>query len=152
MERVIYTGFIDACFNYSLGSLEYHLIWFEIKILDTLNLQGNSVMNYTDRENPWTWIIEYKCFEMVFPIDYEKSRNEHGDKTVISHEYCDKWKLSDEPYYLVNDDRNTALYDRYKAVAENEGKVIFGNRLGEYKYYNMIRVIMAALEKVEILK
>ena len=139
-EKVIYTGPIDAYFDYKLGTLEYRSVRFENEILDKPNFQGNAAVNYTDRETPWTRIIEHKWFEF--------GKDENGNdlpKTVISREYSSEWKLGDEPYYPVNDAKNSTLYEQYKALAEAEGNVIFGGRLGEYKYYDMDQVIAAAL-------
>ena len=139
---VIYTGPIDAYFNYVLGNLEYRSVRFETELLDQPNYQGNAAVNYTDREIPWTRIIEHKWFEF--------GKDESGcdlPKTVISREYSSEWKLGDEPYYPVNDEKNGKLYAAYKEMAENEEKVIFGGRLGEYKYYDMDQVIAAALGK-----
>lgn len=141
-ENVVYTGPIDAYFNYVLGYLEYRSIRFENEILDKPNFQGNAVVNYTDRETPWTRIVEHKWFEF--------GRNEEGNnlpKTIISKEYSSEWKPGDEPYYPVNDAKNNALYKKYKELAGGEEKVIFGGRLGEYKYYDMDGVIASALEK-----
>ena len=147
-ERVIYTGPIDAYFNFSLGTLEYRSVRFENEILDKPNFQGNAAVNYTDAETPWTRIIEHKWFEF--------GKDEEGNdlpKTVISREYSSEWKPGDEPYYPVNDEKNSSLYNQYRALAEKESNVIFGGRLGEYKYYDMDQVIAAALKKVqEILK
>ena len=135
-DKVIYTGPIDAYFDYKLGNLEYRSVRFETEVLDKPNFQGNAAVNYTDRETPWTRIIEHKWFEF-------------GDqpKTVISREYSSEWKPGDEPYYPVNDQRNGELYQQYKALADAEEKVIFGGRLGEYKYYDMDAVIASALDK-----
>ena len=141
-ERVVYTGPIDAFFGYSLGALAYRSVRFETETLDIPNFQGNATVNYTDRETPWTRIIEHKWFEF--------GRDENGNdlpKTVISREYSSEWRPGDEPYYPVNDEKNGALYARYKALADAEPKVVFGGRLGEYKYYDMDAVIAAALEK-----
>ena len=143
-EKVIYTGPIDAYFNYKLGYLEYRSVRFETELLDIPNFQGNAAVNYTDRETPWTRIIEHKWFEF--------GKDEAGNdlpKTVISREYSSEWKPGDEPYYPVNDERNSTLYASYKALADKEDKVIFGGRLGEYKYYDMDQVIAAALAKAE---
>ena len=143
-EKVIYTGPIDAYFNYKLGYLEYRSVRFETELLDIPNYQGNAAVNYTDRETPWTRIIEHKWFEF--------GKDEAGNdlpKTVISREYSSEWKPGDEPYYPVNDERNSTLYASYKALADKEDKVIFGGRLGEYKYYDMDQVIAAALERAE---
>ena len=139
-EKVIYTGPIDAYFNYKLGTLEYRSVRFENEILDKPNFQGNAAVNYTDRETPWTRIIEHKWFEF--------GKDENGNdlpKTVISREYSSEWKLGDEPYYPVNDAKNSALYEQYKALAEADDNVIFGGRLGEYKYYDMDKTIEVAL-------
>ena len=141
-NRIIYTGPIDAYFNYSLGALEYRSVHFETELLDTSNFQGNAAVNYTDRETPWTRIIEHKWFEF--------GKDELGKeipRTVISREYSTEWKLGDEPYYPVNDGKNVELYEKYKALAMREKKVLFGGRLGEYKYYDMDQVIAAALER-----
>lgn len=139
-EKVIYTGPIDAYFNYKLGTLEYRSVRFENEILDKPNFQGNAAVNYTDRETPWTRIIEHKWFEF--------GKDENGNdlpKTVISREYSSEWKLGDEPYYPVNDAKNSTLYEQYKALAEAEDNVIFGGRLGKYKYYDMDKTIEVAL-------
>ena len=141
-DKVVYTGPIDAYFDYKLGTLEYRSVRFETELLDIPNFQGNAAVNYTDRETPWTRIIEHKWFE--FGKDAEGN---DLPKTVISREYSSEWKPGDEPYYPVNDAKNGALYQQYKALAEAEGKVIFGGRLGEYKYYDMDQVITAALAK-----
>ena len=146
-ERVIYTGPIDAYFNFSLGPLEYRTVSFETETLNTANFQGNAAVNYTDRETPWTRIIEHKWFEQISPAEQEEHRKKYGDKTVISREYSSEWKLGDEPYYPVNDEKNSALYEKYRDLAEAERNVIFGGRLGSYKYYDMDQVIAAALEK-----
>ena len=143
-EKVVYTGAIDAYFGYQLGALEYRSVRFENELLDIPNFQGNAAVNYTDRETPWTRIIEHKWFEF--------GKDEKGNdlpKTVISREYSSEWKPGDEPYYPVNDEKNGKLYAAYKQLAENEKKVIFGGRLGEYKYYDMDQVIAAVLEKCE---
>lgn len=141
-EKVIYTGPIDAYFDYQLGALEYRSVRFENEILDQPNFQGNAAVNYTDRETPWTRIIEHKWFE----FGKDKDGNDLP-KTVISREYSSEWKLGDEPYYPVNDEKNGDLYSRYKKMAEKEKNVAFGGRLGEYKYYDMDQVIEAALTK-----
>ncbi len=141
-EKVIYTGPIDAYFNYSLGTLEYRSVRFETKVLDQPNFQGNAAVNYTDAETPWTRIIEHKWFEF--------GKDGNGDdlpKTVISREYSLEWTPGDEPYYPVNDEKNGKLYEHYKALADKEEKVLFGGRLGEYKYYDMDQVIAVALLK-----
>lgn len=143
-EKVVYTGPIDAYFGYKLGYLEYRSVRFETELLDISNFQGNAAVNYTDRETPWTRIIEHKWFE------FGKDNNGNDlPKTVISREYSSEWKPGDEPYYPVNDDKNGRLYSEYKALADSEEKIIFGGRLGEYKYYDMDQVIAAALDKAE---
>lgn len=134
-ERVVYTGAIDAYFHYTLGTLEYRSVRFETEVLDKPNFQGNAAVNYTDRETPWTRIIEHKWFEFGTQ-----------PKTVISREYSSEWKPGDEPYYPVNDEKNGKLYEAYKELAEKEKNVIFGGRLGEYKYYDMDAVIASALD------
>ena len=140
-EKVIYTGPIDAYFDFKLGTLEYRSVRFETELLDILNFQGNAAVNYTDRETPWTRIIEHKWFE------FGKDANGNDlPKTVISREFSSEWQPGDEPYYPVNDEKNGELYAQYKALAEKEEKVIFGGRLGEYKYYDMDAVIASALE------
>lgn len=143
-EKIIYTGAIDEYFGYKLGTLEYRSVKFENEILDKPNFQGNAAVNYTDSETPWTRIIEHKWFEF--------GKDENGSdlpKTVISREYSSEWKPGDEPYYPVNDDKNNQLYLDYKKLSEKEDKVIFGGRLGEYKYYDMDAVIASALDMYE---
>ena len=143
-ETVVYTGPIDAYFGYSLGALEYRSVRFETEVLDIPNFQGNAAVNYTDRETPWTRIIEHKWFEF--------GKDEQGQdlpKTVISREYSSEWKPGDEPYYPVNDEKNGALYAEYKKLADAEQDVIFGGRLAEYRYYDMDAVIASALQKSE---
>ena len=142
-DRVVYTGPIDAFYDYSLGHLEYRSVRFENEILDKPNFQGNAAVNYTDAETPWTRIIEHKWFEF--------GRDEDGNelpKTVISREFSSEWKPGDEPYYPVNDEKNGTLYARYREKADKEEKIIFGGRLGEYRYYDMDQVIAKALETV----
>ncbi len=148
-DNVVYTGAIDAYFNYSLGELQYRSVRFENELLDKPSFQGNAAVNYTDAETPWTRIIEHKWFE--FGKDAEGN---DIPKTVISREYSSEWKKGDEPYYPVNDEKNGALYAKYKELAEKENaalkekgkKVVFGGRLGEYKYYDMDAVIARAIE------
>ncbi len=140
-EKVVYTGANDAYFGYQLGTLEYRSVRFETELLDQPNFQGNAAVNYTDRETPWTRIIEHKWFE--FGKDAE---GRDLPKTVISREFSSEWKPGDEPYYPVNDEKNGALYQAYKKLADSETRVIFGGRLGEYKYYDMDKVIASALE------
>lgn len=143
-DKVVFTGPIDSFFEYKLGYLEYRSVRFETEVLGMPNFQGNAVINYTDAETPWTRIIEHKWFEF--------GKDEQGNdlaKTVISREYSSEWQLGDEPYYPVNDEKNVELYKKYKELADSETKVIFGGRLGEYKYYDMDQVILAALRKAK---
>ena len=143
-DKVVYTGPIDAYFDYKLGTLEYRSVRFETEILDIPNFQGNAAVNYTDRETPWTRIIEHKWFEF--------GKDDNGNdlpKTIISKEYSSEWKPGDEPYYPVNDEKNGSLYQQYKELASKEEKVIFGGRLGEYKYYDMDQVIASVLDMCE---
>ena len=140
-KKIIYTGPIDAYFNYKFGPLQYRSVRFETERLDIPNFQGNAAVNYTSTDEPWTRIIEHKWFE----FGKDKDGNDIPF-TIISKEYSSEWNLGDEPYYPVNDDKNSALYQQYKALAE-QSSVIFGGRLGEYKYYDMDQVIAAALEK-----
>lgn len=140
-EKVVYTGPIDAFFNYCFGALEYRSVKFENEVLDQPNFQGNAAVNYTDAETPWTRIIEHKWFEF--------GKDDNGNdlpKTVISREYSLEWQPGEEPYYPVNDEKNGKLYKKYKELAEKDKKVLFGGRLGEYKYYDMDMVIASALE------
>jgi len=143
-DKVVYTGPIDAYFGFRLGALEYRSVRFETQLLDIPNFQGNAAVNYTDRETPWTRIIEHKWFE--FGKDAEGN---DLPKTVISREYSSEWKPGDEPYYPVNDEKNGALYQQYKELADGEDRVIFGGRLGEYKYYDMDQTVAAALALCE---
>ena len=141
-EKIVYTGPIDAYFNYCLGTLEYRSVRFETEVLNTPNYQGNAAVNYTDRETPYTRIIEHKWFEF--------GKDEDGNdlpKTVISREYSSEWIKGDEPYYPVNDEKNNTLYMQYKELAEQEENVLFGGRLGEYKYYDMDATVASVLEK-----
>lgn len=143
-ETVVYTGPIDAYFRFCLGTLEYRSVRFENELLDIPNYQGNAAVNYTDADTPYTRIIEHKWFTF--------GKDEQGrdlPKTIISREYSSEWHPGDEPYYPVNDEKNNALYLQYKALAEQESGVIFGGRLGEYKYYDMDAVIAAALDKAQ---
>ncbi|MBR0081904.1 MAG: UDP-galactopyranose mutase [Clostridia bacterium] len=139
--RIVYTGSVDAYFDFCFGELGYRSVRFETEVLDTPNYQGNAVVNYTDRETPYTRIIEHKWFD---PVETEK--------TVISREYSHEWKPGEEPYYPINDDRNNALYRKYRALADAEPKVLFGGRLGEYRYYDMDAVIARALDMAEALE
>ena len=141
-RRVIYTGPIDAYFGYALGALEYRSLRFETETLEVPNFQGNAVVNYTDADVPWTRIIEHKWFE--FGLD---SDGREIPCTVVSREFSAEWKPGDEPYYPVNDEKNGALYRRYRELADAEKNVVFGGRLGEYKYYDMDRVVSAALDR-----
>ena len=143
-DRVIYTGAIDAYFNFAIGHLEYRSVRFDTEVLDKPNYQGNAAVNYTDVETPWTRNIEHKWFEF--------GKDEQGNdlpKTVISREYSSEWKPGDEPYYPVNDEKNSSLYSEYKKMADKEDKVVFGGRLGEYRYYDMDAVIASALDMCE---
>jgi len=137
-EQVVYTGPVDAYFGYRLGALEYRSVRFETEVLDMENYQGNAVVNYTDAETPYTRIIEHKHFEFGTQ-----------PKTVISREYSAEWKPGEEPYYPVNDEKNDSLYREYKKLADAQDGVLFGGRLGEYKYYDMDKVIAAALDAAE---
>ncbi|MDY4049929.1 MAG: UDP-galactopyranose mutase [Eubacterium pyruvativorans] len=140
-SHVIYTGAIDEYFGYTMGNLEYRSVRFETELLDQENYQGNAAVNYTDRETPWTRIIEHKWFQ--FGLDDE---GKTIPKTVISREFSQEWKPGDEPYYPLNDERNNRLYRAYRKLAESEPDITFGGRLGEYKYYDMDQVIAAALD------
>ena len=133
-DKIVFTGMIDEYFGYKLGALEYRSVRFETEVLDTDNYQGNAVVNYTDREVPYTRIIEHKHFEFG-----------KQEKTVISREYSSEWKVGMEPYYPVNNEQNDALFEKYRELAEKETNVIFGGRLGNYKYYDMDKVVEAAL-------
>ncbi|MGL5506501.1 MAG: UDP-galactopyranose mutase [Paraclostridium sp.] len=137
-EKVVFTGMIDEFYNYELGTLEYRSLKFEHEVLECENYQGVAVVNYTEREIPYTRVIEHKHFEYGT-----------GDKTVITKEYPADWKIGDEPYYPVNNDKNNELFEKYKELASKEKNIIFGGRLGNYKYYDMHQVIEAALEAIE---
>lgn len=137
-DNVLFTGMIDEYYDFCYGHLEYRTVRFETEVLDCDNYQGNAVVNYTDREVPYTRIIEHKHFEFG-----------KQEKTIISREYSTEWEPGMEPYYPVNNERNNELFEKYKALADKEEKVIFGGRLGNYKYYDMDKVIIAALEAVE---
>lgn len=134
-DKTVYTGSIDSFFGYRLGNLEYRSVSFETEALDIPNFQGNAVVNYTDSATPFTRIIEHKFFEFGTQ-----------PKTVISREYSREWQPGSEPYYPVNDPRNNALYQQYKALADQESRVLFGGRLGQYRYYDMDAVVASALE------
>ena len=140
-DTIIYTGPIDAYFNYCYGHLEYRTVRFEHEVLDTPNYQGNAAVNYTDAETPWTRIIEHKWFEFG-----KDEKGQEIPRTIISREYSHEWHPGDEPYYPVNDENNAKRYEQYESAAQKEKNVIFGGRLGEYKYYDMDAVIAAALE------
>lgn len=135
--KIVFTGMIDEFFDYKLGELEYRSLRFETETLDTENYQGNAVVNYTDSETPYTRVIEHKHFEFG-----------KQDKTIITREYSKTWKKGDEPYYPVNNSKNNDLYAQYRKLAEEQEKVIFGGRLGQYRYYDMHQVIAAALQCV----
>ena len=137
-DRVVYTGPIDAYFGFRFGPLSYRSVRFDTEVLDTPNFQGNAVVNYTDRETPYTRIIEHKHFEFGAQ-----------PKTVISREYSQEWQPGMEPYYPINDEANTALYQKYRALAQQEQNVLFGGRLGEYRYYDMDAVVLSALDLAE---
>ena len=139
-KQVIYTGPIDAYFDYCYGPLEYRSVRFETEVLDQENYQGNAVVNYTDEQTPYTRIIEHKHFEFG-----------QQEKTVISREYSHAWTPGQEPYYPVNDETNAALYEKYQKLAVQTPNVHFGGRLGEYRYYDMDQVVLAALQKAEAL-
>ena len=137
-DKVVYTGPIDRYFDYCYGNLEYRSVRFETEILDTDNFQGNAVVNYTDSETPYTRIIEHKHFEFGTQ-----------PKTVISREYSQEWTRDKEPYYPINDEKNSAVYVKYKDIADRESGTIFGGRLAEYRYYDMDAVIASALEAAQ---
>ncbi|MDD7391839.1 MAG: UDP-galactopyranose mutase [Fusobacterium gastrosuis] len=137
-DKIVFTGMIDQFYNYKYGILEYRSLRFESEVLNEENYQGNAVINYNEREIPYTRIIEHKHFEFG-----------NQNKTVITREYPVEWKQGDEPYYPVNDEKNNRLYEKYKALTENESKIIFGGRLADYKYYDMHNVIAEALKKVK---
>lgn len=144
-KKIIYTGSIDEYYSYCFGPLQYRCVRFEHEMLQQENYQGNAVVNYTDSDTPWTRIIEHKWFEF--------GRDEQGEtlpNTVISREYSTEWKLGDEPYYPINDEKNLNLYQQYDALAKQEKKIIFGGRLGAYKYYDMDQVILEALRLSDI--
>ena len=143
-KKIVFTGPIDEYYNYKLGTLEYRSVRFETELLDIDNFQGNAAVNYTDRETPWTRIIEHKWFEF--------GKDDNGNdipKTVISREFSSEWELGDEPYYPVNDEKNNKLYEEYKKLSMNEKNVIFGGRLGSYSYIDMDKTVEKALELVK---
>ena len=137
-DKILFTGMIDEFFDYQLGALEYRSVRFETEVLDCDNYQGNAVINYTEREVPYTRIIEHKHFEFGTQ-----------PKTVITREYPEDWKMGMEPYYPVNDEKNQELYGKYAGLAAGEDNVIFGGRLAEYKYYDMDKVIESALKRAK---
>ena len=148
-ENVVFTGMIDEYYNYCYGELEYRSLRFETEILDEENYQGNAVVNYTEYEVPYTRIIEHKHFEYGCQGGYGNTMSEPNPKTVITREYPARWKKGDEPYYPMNDEKNNTLYQKYQELAAKEEHVIFGGRLGMYKYYDMHQVIAEALKCVE---
>ena len=139
-EKIVFTGPIDKYYDYKFGELEYRSLKFETEILDEQNYQGNAVVNYTEYEVPYTRIIEHKHFE------YDGI----SPKTIITREYPDTWNNDKEPYYPINNDRNNELYNKYKELADKDSKVIFGGRLGQYKYYDMDKVIAEALKCINV--
>ena len=143
-NKIVFTGPIDKYYDYKFGMLEYRSVRFETEELDIANYQGNAVVNYTDVEVPYTRIIEHKHFEIGKQLGNDKSIN----KTIISREYSDKWSKEKEPYYPINNSKNNELYEKYKEYSKNDPKVIFGGRLGQYKYYDMDKVIESSLEIV----
>jgi len=145
-DKVLFTGMIDQYFDYCFGELEYRGLKFESETLDTNNYQGNSVINYTDAETPFTRIIEHKHFEI--PAN-ELGTDKDSDKTIITREYPKQWEKGQEAYYPVNDEKNSALYEKYKELADKEENVIFGGRLGMYQYFDMWKVIEEALKLVD---
>ena len=142
-DKVVFTGKIDEYYDYRFGKLEYRTVRFEQETIDTANYQGNAVVNYTEREVPYTRVIEHKHFEMFGADVYA------NDKTVISREYSTEWEDGMEPYYPVNDERNNSLYNQYKVLADAEQRTIFGGRLAEYKYYDMAPIVEQVLLKTE---
>ena len=147
-EKIVFTGPIDQYYNYQFGELQYRSIRFETEVLDKENYQGNAVVNYTEYEVPYTRIIEHKHFEYGASLG-KLPEGEAKEKTIISREYSDTWVRGKEAYYPINNDRNNNLYQQYAELAKNDNKVIFGGRLGQYKYYDMDKVILSALECVK---
>ena len=147
-EKVIFTGPIDQYYNYQFGELQYRSVRFETEVLDKENYQGNAVVNYTEYEVPYTRIIEHKHFEYGASLG-KIAEGEAKEKTVISREYSDTWVQGKEPYYPINNERNNSLYQQYAELAKQDSKVIFGGRLGQYKYYDMDKVILEALNCVK---
>ena len=147
-ENIVFTGMIDAYYDYCFGELEYRSLRFETEVLDMENYQGNAVVNYTEYEVPYTRIIEHKHFEYGCQGGYGGDGSGVSDKTVITREYPAAWSRGEEPYYPMNDEKNNALYARYRELADQEEHVIFGGRLGMYRYYDMHQVVKEALECV----
>ena len=139
-DKIVFTGKIDEFYNYLFGKLNYRTVRFETEVIDKPNYQGNAVVNYTERKVPYTRIIEHKHFEMFGQEVYETP------KTVISKEFSTEWKEGMEPYYPVNDEVNSSLYAKYRALADKETNVIFGGRLAEYKYYDMAPIIEKVMQ------
>lgn len=148
-DKIVFTGQIDKYYDYKFGQLEYRSVRFETEELDIDNYQGNAVVNYTDREVPYTRIIEHKHFEQGKQLGNEVTEGPSVGKTIISKEYSDKWDASKEPYYPINNERNNELYAKYEKLAKEDNKVIFGGRLGQYKYYDMDKVIVEALKCIK---
>ena len=147
-NKIIFTGAIDQYYDYKFGYLEYRSVRFETEELNVDNYQGNAVINYTDKEVPYTRVIEHKHFEQGKELGNEVTSGPSVGKTIVSREYSDKWDPSKEPYYPINNEKNNTLYEKYKELADRDKKVIFGGRLGQYKYYDMDKVIEEALECV----
>lgn len=148
-ENLVFTGMIDEYYDYCYGELEYRSLGFETEVLETENYQGNAVVNYTEYEIPYTRIIEHKHFEYGCQGGYGESRSGISDKTVITREYPAAWSRGKEPYYPMNDEKNNALYEKYRALADKEEHVIFGGRLGMYRYFDMHQVVREALKAAE---
>lgn len=148
-NKIIFTGAIDKYYDYKFGNLEYRSVRFETEELDVDNYQGNAVINYTDKEVPYTRVIEHKHFEQGKELGNEITEGPSVGKTIISREYSDKWDSTKEPYYPINNERNNTLYEKYKALADKDSNIIFGGRLGQYKYYDMDKVIEEALKCVK---
>ena len=146
-EKIVFTGPIDQFYNYQFGHLEYRSVRFETEKFNINNYQGNAVVNYTEKEVPYTRIIEHKHFEVGKQLGNEETENSPSyGHTIISREYSDEWDETKEPYYPINNEKNNALYEKYAELASNDKNVIFGGRLGQYKYYDMDKVIASALE------
>ena len=146
-EKIVFTGPIDQFYDYKFGHLEYRSVRFETEKLNVNNYQGNAVVNYTEKEVPYTRIIEHKHFEVGKQLGNEETENSPSyGHTIISREYSDEWDETKEPYYPINNEKNNALYEKYAELASNDKNVIFGGRLGQYKYYDMDKVIASSLE------